>query len=54
MALEENSRQSSNSRYEIKVSTEWARDKLFIYGYRDKSKHKLSVKIETVRERLKR
>jgi Leucine-rich repeat (LRR) protein len=47
-------RQQSNSRYEIKVSTDWPRDKLFIYGYRDKSRHKLSMKIETARERLKR
>lgn len=42
------------SRYEIRVSTEWARDKLFIYNYRDKSRHKLSVKIEQTHERLKR
>jgi Leucine-rich repeat (LRR) protein len=47
-------RTQSTSRYEIRVSTEWPRDKLFIYGYRDKSRHKLSVKIEPVRERLKR
>jgi hypothetical protein len=44
----------SISRYEIKVSTEWTRDKLFIYNYRDKSRHKLSLKLEPARERIKR
>lgn len=54
LSMMDRGRQQSTSRYEIRVSTEWSRDKLFIYGYRDKSRHKLSVKIEPAGGRLKR
>jgi hypothetical protein len=54
MTFKEKSMQHSLSHYEIRVSTDWTRDKLFIYRYREMSKHKLSVKIEVAKERVKR
>ena len=36
---------NSLSHFEIRVSTDWTRDKIFLYGYRERSRHKLAVKI---------